>query len=92
MEIPMEVITCCYTSCGLTFCVPAGWVRLRQADHKSWCCPNGHIQSFTGKTEADGLRERLAASENEISAKLKTEPTHTTMRSMRLKVMGLKPR
>jgi septal ring factor EnvC (AmiA/AmiB activator) len=31
----------------------------RLEDHKAWYCPNGHSQSYTGKTEAEKLRERL---------------------------------
>lgn len=35
----------------------------RLEDHKAWYCPNGHAQSYTGKTEAEKLRERLEREE-----------------------------
>lgn len=50
---------CC--ACFMTFGVPERFDAKRREDHKSFFCPNGHSQSYTGKSEADRLRDQLAA-------------------------------
>lgn len=50
----------CY-SCGVEFAMPAEMMRSRRTDHQTFHCPNGHAQSFIGKTEAEKLKEQLAA-------------------------------
>jgi hypothetical protein len=49
---------CC--SCGVAFAMTADLFRRRKSDHKDFYCPNGHGQHYTGKTEAQKLKERLA--------------------------------
>lgn len=51
--------TCC--SCGVLFGMESGFDKQRRDDHKSWYCPNGHSQFYNGKSEAEKLREQLAA-------------------------------
>lgn len=51
--------TCC--ACGVLFGVEVGYDNRRREDHKSFYCPNGHSQSYTGPTEADRLKEQLDA-------------------------------
>ena len=54
-------------SCGVQFAMPEELDnRLRQT-HKSFFCPNGHIQNYVGKTEAEKLREELKRKEAEIA-------------------------
>jgi hypothetical protein len=48
---------CC--SCGLRFAFPASFQKQRKEDRRTFHCPNGHSQSYTGKTEAEKLREEL---------------------------------
>jgi hypothetical protein len=46
----------CY-KCGLLFYVPAGFDANRRNDHKTFWCPNGHNQAYTGKTNAQKYKE-----------------------------------
>ena len=55
----LTTITCC--TCAITFAVPDEWEARRREDHKGFFCPNGHSLTFTGKTEAENLREQLDA-------------------------------
>jgi len=59
----LVVQDCCV--CGITFGVPADFDRRRLDDHKSFYCPAGHAQSYTGKTEAQKLREQLARTQQQ---------------------------
>jgi hypothetical protein len=36
------------------------FVRERRKDHLLWYCPNGHSQHYSGKSEAEKLKEQLA--------------------------------
>jgi hypothetical protein len=52
-----ETETCC--NCGMAFAMEVSFQRARRADHKSFYCPAGHGQHYTGKTEEQKLREQL---------------------------------
>jgi hypothetical protein len=52
----------CYL-CGIVFGLEREFKNRRINDHEPWHCPNGHSQVFSGKTEAERLREQLAATE-----------------------------
>lgn len=52
-------LTCC--SCGVLFGMEFGYNHQRTEDHERFFCPNGHGQSYTGKTEAQKLQEQLDA-------------------------------
>lgn len=49
--------TCCV--CGIAFGLGEDYQRQRRDDQKSWYCPNGHHQHYTGPTEAQKLRDQL---------------------------------
>lgn len=51
--------TCC--ECGVLFGLELGYDDRRREDHKSFYCPNGHSQHYTGKTAAQKLQEQLDA-------------------------------
>lgn len=53
----LVVETCC--TCSMQFAMPQSFQQQRKDDHKSFYCPHGHAQSYTGKTEAERLREEL---------------------------------
>jgi hypothetical protein len=79
-----ETIECC--NCGLRFAVPRSWERSRRDDHKSFYCPNGHPQSFVGKSEAEIARDELAKEKQrrewaEAEAKRLREKNETAARS-----------
>jgi elongation factor P hydroxylase len=51
---------CCYAGCGVLFAMTEDFDRARREDHRWWYCPNGHQQQYSGKTEAEKLKEQLA--------------------------------
>lgn len=55
----------CY-KCGIVFAVPQYWRQKRLEDHESFWCPNGHSQCYIGKTEAEKLRDELAATKRRL--------------------------
>ena len=59
----LVVQDCC--ACGLTFGVPASYDRDRRGDQKSFSCPAGHWQSYTGKTDAQKAAEATALAKQE---------------------------
>lgn len=48
----------CY-KCAIPFMVPTYFRTKRLEDHESFHCPNGHSQAYSGKTEAQKLRDEL---------------------------------
>lgn len=54
-ELSTEV--CC--NCGMLFAMPSDYQRRRRNDHESFFCPSGHRQHYTGKTEAQKLRDQI---------------------------------
>lgn len=51
--------------CGVIFAMTAEFRQARIDDHADWYCPNGHVRHFVAKSEAEKLRERLAAVERQ---------------------------
>lgn len=60
---------------GISFAAPANYVRSRRNDHETFYCPNGHAAAFTGKSEAERLREQLASERHAQSRRLQFEAT-----------------
>lgn len=61
IAVEQKLITeeCCYAGCGVLFAMTEEFVRERRKDHQWWYCPNGHQQQYSGKNEAEQLREKL---------------------------------
>lgn len=57
---------CC--SCGMPFAMTADFRRRRLNDRKDWYCPRGHAQHYTGKSEAQKLRDQLSRTERRLEA------------------------
>ena len=74
-------------SCGVTFAVPSNLRAQRLKDHKSFYCPNGHGQNFTGETEAEKYKrlydaqqtETIRQRENYFAEQRKHEQTQKAM-------------
>lgn len=49
--------TCC--ECGILFAMDLGFVNRRKEDHKTFYCPSGHGQRYTGENEAEKLRRQV---------------------------------
>lgn len=45
--------------CGVQMIMPQWFYSKRREDHKDFYCINGHAQHFSGKSEAEKLREEL---------------------------------
>lgn len=65
-EIIVLVSETC-VSCGITFAVPESYQQNLKNSHKSFCCPNGHSQYYSGKSEAEKLRDELKRKEQELA-------------------------
>lgn len=52
-----DVTRCC--ECGMAFAMTTEFQRRRLEDRKSFFCPAGHSQHFTGATEAQKLKDQL---------------------------------
>jgi hypothetical protein len=63
-------ITCCHEICGLTFYVPRGWHDQRLSNGKSFYCPNGHSQHFTG--EIDKLKDEIVRLKSQVESRDRT--------------------
>jgi hypothetical protein len=71
------LITCCKNDCGITFAVPNWWNQGKRETRKTFYCPNGHPQSFTGasdiekaRRERDIARQQVARAEQEAAEAL----------------------
>lgn len=64
-SITLHTETC--ITCGIIFAVPKGFQDQRRQDHKSFCCPNGHEQQYSSKSEAEKVRDELKRKEQELA-------------------------
>jgi hypothetical protein len=51
--------------CHMVFAITAGFMASRRDDHKSFYCPSGCSNHYSGKSEAEKLRDRVAALEQQ---------------------------
>ena len=51
--------TSCH-SCGIQYGLPLAFIAARRSDHKSFSCPNGHLQYFRQQTKTERLTEQVA--------------------------------
>jgi len=61
----LETETC--SNCGIVFAMPVDYQRRRRKDHKSFYCPAGHGQHYTGATEEQKLKRELERRESELT-------------------------
>lgn len=59
LTVEQKLVTeeCC--SCHVLFAITDDFQRARRRDKATFYCPNGHAQSYAGKTEEQKLREQL---------------------------------
>jgi DNA-binding XRE family transcriptional regulator len=55
----IELVTHTCGKCGVVFAMSREFQDARKKDRQTWYCPNGDPRVFTGKTEAEKLREEL---------------------------------
>jgi len=61
-----ETVECC--NCGTAWAMSSQLVAALRESHKTFYCPNGHGQSFTGKSAAQVLQDKLDAKQRELDA------------------------
>lgn len=75
--------TCC--SCGIEFAMPEDFRARKLENHSNFYCPAGHPQFFSGKSEADKLRDQLAVKQREVEAEQRrTEMVKTELRGAKI--------
>lgn len=57
--VQMKSVECC--SCHTTFAMTEELYDQRRSDHKSFWCPQGHKQYFTGMSDEEKLKSKLTA-------------------------------
>lgn len=62
VKVDLLVLGC--ASCGMTFAVTEDFERRRRDDHKTFYCPAGHYNSWSGPSEEEQLRKQLKAEQN----------------------------
>ena len=63
-SIELETEECC--KCGMAFAMTSDFMTRRRKDHNYFYCPDGHGQYYTGKTEEQKLKDKLALKEGEL--------------------------
>lgn len=92
--IGFSVVQCC--NCNVAFALTDDFIQRRRNDHKTLYCPAGHGNYFSGKNEAEKLREQLAQVEHQRDrARMTTEQVRSERdaiakahRKMRVRVMN----
>lgn len=56
---------CC--NCGMAFAVSNDFYERRRNDHNIFYCPAGHPQHYTGKSEAEKLRDEIRYRDGRIA-------------------------
>lgn len=64
--IEFVTVECC--NCGMPFAMTEDFNTRRLNDHGWWYCPRGHQQHYTGKTEAQKLKEQLDRRQRDLEA------------------------
>jgi len=64
-EIRFVTEQCC--NCGVPFAMTEDFRRRRLNDRKSFYCPKGHGQSYTGKTEVQKLKDQLSLKQDQLN-------------------------
>jgi hypothetical protein len=82
---------CC--SCGVHFAIPELLQKKLRETHNNFFCPNGHPQHYTGKSEAEKLREELKRKEQELAdtVKQKLEVENEMIRTKKRIAAGVCP-
>lgn len=65
-DVELDVIEC--YKCGVMFGITSDLNKTLHRNHdQSFYCPNGHGQVYTGKTEAEKLRDQLSEEKKKLA-------------------------
>ena len=88
-----KLSTICCAECAMTFAVPERFETDRRKDHKSFCCPAGHRQSFTAESDEEKMRrERDIARQQLARAEQETASVNRRLENEKKEVKKLKKR
>ncbi len=80
---------CC--NCGIAFGMSADFAQRRRDDHKTFYCPAGHPQHYTGKSETEKLKDQLQSATNrENSLRERNESLHDQLLHKNYSIRALK--
>lgn len=54
-------------NCGIPFAIPTDYRNRLKEKHTTFYCPNGHSQFYSGKTEAEQLRDKMKEKDNQLA-------------------------
>ena len=60
-----KMIEC--ASCAMKFCVPDRFETDRRNDHKTFYCPNGHSNWYSGKNDLEKANEKVARLKQDVA-------------------------
>ena len=63
MSVDFEVEQC--IRCEVTFALTVAYAKARRKDHKSFRCPNGHMQYYPAKSDLEKMKEARDACRND---------------------------
>ena len=66
-EVTTFTVVHCW-NCGVPFGITDDFERRRRQDHQGFACPTGHWNYYSQKSEAEELKEQIAAKDREIAA------------------------
>lgn len=69
--VRFEVQTC--ITCGVHFGIPRELDQKLRENHKGFHCPNGHVQYYTGESEAEKLRRELRRKKQEVADQVRAK-------------------
>jgi len=64
----LSVIRC--ATCGVAFGITSDFERRRRNDHEGFCCPSGHSNVFSGKSESEKLKDQLREKDESLAYSL----------------------
>lgn len=67
----LTVVDC--ARCGISFGITADFESRRREDHQSFCCPLGHTQSYSGRSDKE---KEIARLQMEVVSKERSRAYH----------------
>jgi hypothetical protein len=98
--VSVEMIYQTCITCGVLFGLPANLDAEFRKNHKNFYCPNGHEQHYSGKSEAEKLRDEKVRLQSQLdqsqaradSWRARQEETERSLRSTKGVVTRIKNR
>ncbi len=66
LTIKFIPVTCCVSTCGITWAQPENYNTQKKCDHTFFYCPNGHGQYYPEKSDLEKVRNELAQTKEQL--------------------------